>query len=286
MCKTAGLIGRLGVERNREADAVFAGSVPDLYDEFLVPLIFEAYAADLADRLQSMTSGRMLEVAAGTGVVTRRLAAGLPATIEIVASDLNQDMLDRAAMIGTAREVQWRQADALDLPFDDESFDTAVCQFGVMFFPDKVRAFSEIHRVLRPGGTFIFNVWDSIDQNEFADVVTTAVGSVFPEDPPLFLARTPHGYFDQALIGDDLAAGGLDASFDFVPLESRSRAPTAAAPAIAYCQGTPLRDEIEQRDPSRLGEATSVATAAIEQQFGAQDVDAKIRGYVVTVRRP
>jgi SAM-dependent methyltransferase len=273
------------MEQDVETDAVFAGSVPDLYDEYLVPLIFEAYAADLVVRLQAMTSGRVLEVAAGTGVVTRSLAAGLPVTIEIVASDLNQEMLDRAAAIGTAREVEWRQADALNLPFDDGSFDAAVCQFGVMFFPDKARAFGEIHRVLRPGGTFIFNVWDSIDHNEFADVVTTAVGSLFPDDPPLFLARTPHGYFDQAVIGADLAAGGFEGSFDFELLETRSFAPTAAAPAIAYCQGTPLRDEIEARDPSRLGEATSVAAAAIEQRFGTRVIDGKVRGYVVTAIR-
>ena len=267
-----------------DADAVFVGSVPEIYDRYLVPLIFESYADDLVARLGSLAGGRVLELAAGTGVVTRALARGLPAGVEIVASDLNQEMLDRAAAAGTSREVSWRQADALDLPFDDASFDAVLCQFGVMFFPDKPRAYAEAHRVLRRGGRFIFNTWDRIEENEFADEVTRAVGTIFPEGPPRFLARTPHGYFDGGEIQQDLALGGFEAA-GIEPLEARSRAAVAADAAIAYCHGTPLRDEIEARDPSRLGEAAEVATAAIESRFGGTEVDGKIRGYVVTAKR-
>lgn len=262
-------------------DAVFQGSVPEVYDQYLVPLIFEPYAEDLVERLGDLADGRVLELAAGTGVVTRALARALPPTVEVVGSDLNQEMLDRAASIGTPREVRWRQADALDLPFDAGSFDAVLCQFGVMFFPDKARAFGEARRVLRRGGSFLFNVWDHIGENEFADVVTGAVGGLFPDDPPQFLARTPHGYFDEKEIRRDLALGGFDA-VEIEPLEARSRAALAADPAIAYCHGTPLRDEIEARDPSRLGEAVEVAAAAISSRFGATDVNGKIRGYVVT----
>ncbi|MFQ5528226.1 MAG: class I SAM-dependent methyltransferase [Thermoanaerobaculia bacterium] len=267
-----------------DTDAVFVGSVPEIYDKYLVPLIFESYADDLAARLPSLTRGRVLELAAGTGVVTRALARSLPVSVEVVGSDLNQDMLDRAAAIGTSREVSWRLADALELPFDDGSFDAVLCQFGVMFFPDKVRAYGEAHRVLRRGGPFIFNTWDCIEENEFADVVTGAVGTLFPDDPPRFLARTPHGYFDEEEIRHHLALGGFDA-VEIEPLEARSRAALAGDPAIAYCHGTPLRDEIEARDPSRLGEAAEVATAAIERRFGATEVDGRIRGYVVTAKR-
>jgi SAM-dependent methyltransferase len=267
-----------------DTDAVFVGSVPEIYERYLVPLIFESYADDLAARLGGMTQGRVLEVAAGTGVVTRALARDLPSSVEIVGTDLNQDMVDRAAAIGSAREVSWRWADALELPFDDGSFDAVLCQFGVMFFPDKARAYGEAHRVLRRGGRFLFNTWDRIEENEFADVVTEAVGKLFPDDPPRFLARTPHGYFDEAEIRQDLALGGFDA-VEIEPLEARSRAALAADPAIAYCHGTPLRDEIEARDPSRLGEAAEVATAAIERRFGATEVDGKIRGYVITAKR-
>src|SRR5438128_117370 len=145
-----------------EPDVVFAGSIPELYDRYLVPLIFEAFAADLVARLEGVRPASVLEVAAGTGGVTRAMAARLPETVAITASDLNQPMVDYAAALGTSRPVRWRQADAMDLPFDDHSFDAVVCQFGVMFFPDRPRAFAEICRVLRPGGVFVFNVWDRI----------------------------------------------------------------------------------------------------------------------------
>lgn len=270
--------------RRPDTDSVFVGSVPETYDKYLVPLIFESYAEDLAARLSSLSQGSVLELAAGTGVVTRALARRLPPSVEIIASDLNQAMLDRAAEIGTSREVSWRAADALRLPFEDASFDAVLCQFGVMFFPDKAGAYGEARRVLRRGGRFIFNTWDSIEENEFADEVTRAVGTLFPDDPPRFLARTPHGYFDEEEIRQDLALGGFDA-VEIEPLETRSRAALAAEPAIAYCHGTPLRDEIEARDPSRVGEAAEVATAAIQRRFGETEVDGKIRGYVVTAKR-
>ena len=190
---------------NPESDKVFAGSIPKLYDEYLVPLIFEPYATDLAQRLASRSVTRLLEIAAGTGVVTRALASRLPEDVAIVATDLNQAMLDQASAVGAARPVEWRQADAMRLPFADGTFDAVVCQFGVMFFPDRVGAFSEARRVLRPGGVFVFNAWDRIAENELADTVTTSLQSVFPGDPPRFLARTPHGYHDRTVIERDLA---------------------------------------------------------------------------------
>ena len=140
------------------SDKVFTGSIPELYETYLVPLIFETYAADLANRLASKSLTRVLEIAAGTGVVTRNLASVLPESVTIVATDLNQQMLDLAAVIGTKRPVEWRQADAMQLPFPDATFDAVLCQFGVMFFPEKSKAFSEARRVLRSGGVFIFNV--------------------------------------------------------------------------------------------------------------------------------
>src|SRR3954469_10644876 len=163
-------------------DKVFAGSVPKFYDEYLVPLIFEPYAVDLAQRLAARPLGRVLEIAAGTGVVARALASALPANVSIVATDLNQAMLDQAAAVGTKRAVEWRQADAMQLPFEDSAYDAVVCQFGVMFFPDKAKAFAEARRVLRPGGLLMFSVWDRIEENEFADTVTAALASMFPAD--------------------------------------------------------------------------------------------------------
>jgi SAM-dependent methyltransferase len=259
--------------------------VPRIYDEYLVPLIFEPYAVDLAQRLVARPLGRVLEIAAGTGVVTRALANALPANVSIVATDLNQAMLDQAAAIGTKRAVEWRQADAMQLPFEDNAYDAVICQFGVMFFPDKAKAFAEARRVLKPGGVFVFNVWDRIEDNEFADVVTTAVASLFPVDPPRFLARTPHGYHDLDTIRRDLANGGFAAAPRIDTVTARSRAASPRMPAVAYCQGTPLRNEIEARDAARLGEATDAAAQAVAGRFGRGAVDGKIQAHVITIER-
>jgi SAM-dependent methyltransferase len=212
------------------------------------------------------------------------MAAVLPASVAIVATDLNQPMLDHAASVGTKLAVEWRQADAMHLPFENGTFDAVVCQFGVMFFPEKPKAFSEARRVLRSGGVFIFNVWDRIDENEFADVVTRALETLFPENPPRFLARTPHGYHDHERIKQDLAEGGFSSRPDIVTRSFRSKADSFRIPAIAYCQGTPLRNEIEDRDGSRLGEATEVAAQSIAQQFGRGAVDGKIQAHIISVK--
>jgi ubiquinone/menaquinone biosynthesis C-methylase UbiE len=191
-------------------DKRFAGSIPEVYDRFLVPLIFESYALDLSKRLAEADPRNVLETAAGTGALTRAIASRLPASARIVATDLNQPMVDHAA----ARQsrdgrIEWRQADALALPFKDRSFDVVACQFGVMFFPDKVQGYKEARRVLKPGGYFFFNVWDRISENEFADSVTEALAALFPDDPPRFLARTPHGYYDVDGIREELDAAGF-----------------------------------------------------------------------------
>jgi SAM-dependent methyltransferase len=268
-----------------QSDKIFGGSIAKFYDEYIVPLIFEPYAEDLARRLATRRLARVLEIAAGTGVVTRRLASLLPEDVSIVATDLNQPMLDLASEVGTARRVEWRQADAMQLPFEDGSFDAVVCQFGAMFFPDKAKAYSEARRVLRAGGVFLFNVWDRIEENEFADVITTELESIFPDDPPRFLARTPHGYHDIATIKQDLRGGGFVTTPSVDTIAARSTAGSARIPAMAYCQGTPLRNEIEARDKSRLGEATDIAERAIARRFGSGQVAGKIQAHIVAAER-
>jgi SAM-dependent methyltransferase len=266
-----------------DSDKVFAGSIPKLYETYLVPLIFEPYAQDLARRLASRHVGRVLEIAAGTGVVTRAMASLLPAHVSIVATDLNQPMLDQAMAQGTGRAVDWRRADAMQLPFEDRRFDAVVCQFGAMFFPDRSKAYAEARRVLDAGGIFVFNVWDRIQENEFADTVTTALASLFPDDPPRFLARTPYGYHDRKTIERDLAAGGFVAEPNITTVAARSRAESPRIPAMAFCQGTPLRNEIEAHDATRLVEATDIAAEAIAKRFGRGVVDAKIQAHVIVV---
>jgi SAM-dependent methyltransferase len=155
-----------------------------------------------------------------------------------------------------------------------------------MFFPDRARAYTEFCRVLRPGGTLLFNVWDDIEHNEFADVVTAAVATLFPDDPPRFLVRTPHGYHDVDSIADELAAAGFVSPPHVDRVEARSRAASCNDPAIGYCQGSPLRNEIEARDAGRLNEATVVAATAIAARFGETDIDGLISAFVIAAVKP
>ena len=265
-------------------DTAFVGSVPELYDTRLVPLIFQPYADDLARRAAALRPATVLETAAGTGVVTRALARALPAGTRLIATDLNQPMLDRAAAVGTDQPVQWRQADAQALPFDDASVDLVVCQFGAMFFPDKPAAYAEARRVLKPGGTLLFNVWDTIEHNELAHEVTAALAALFPADPPRFLARTPHGHGDPDALRRDLAAAGFTAPAQIERVMARSAAPSAQWPALAYCQGTPLAGEITARGGD-VAVATEAATRAIAARFGHGPINAKIQALVVSVAR-
>ena len=264
-----------------ETDKVFAGSVPENYDRYMVPLIFEPYAADIARRAASLSPSAVLETAAGSGVVTRVLAPVLPSGASYIVTDLNQPMLDYAASRQPPDpRITWRQADALALPFEDAGFDLVCCQFGAMFFPDRTAGYREARRVLQPGGQFLFNVWDRIEDNVFADDVTNAVAEIFPNDPPRFLARTPHGYHDTALIRSELEAAG----FSRVTIETiaeQSRAPSPRIPAVAYCQGTPLRNEIEARDAGKLEAATDHAESAIARRHGKGEVAAKIQAHVI-----
>jgi ubiquinone/menaquinone biosynthesis C-methylase UbiE len=262
-------------------DKLFAGSIPEIYDRLLVPLIFESYARDLAGRVAVVEPQDVLETAAGTGVLTRAIAARLPAQARIMATDLNQPMLDRASERQSHDgRIKWRQADALALPFEDQTFDVVACQFGAMFFPDKVQGYREASRVLKRGGHFFFNVWDRISENEFADVVTEALATLFPQDPPRFMARIPHGYHDVEMIRKELtAAGFMDISVETV--DDTSSASSPRDPAIAYCQGTPLRNEIETRDASRLEDATKEAAQALASRFGSGPIEGRIRAHVI-----
>ena len=266
------------------ADAVFAGAVPEIYDRLLVPMIFEPYARDLVERLAQRPPARLLEIAAGTGAVTRAMAAALPG-VAITATDLNPGMLAQARSRPIAREVEWSVADVMALPFGDGAFDTVVCQFGAMFFPDKAKAFAEVRRVLAPGGRFLFNVWEPLEDSEFPDTVMAALAEVFPNDPPRFMQRTPHGYCDRSTIARDLAAGGFTRAPEFTPVGATSRAASARDVAVAFCQGTPMRGEIEARDAARLDEATAVAARAVEQRFGAGAVHGRISALVVGIDR-
>jgi len=270
-----------------DAGNAFRGSVPLVYERYLVPLIFQPYAEEMGARVMAAAPCRVLEIAAGTGVLTRVLAEWLPPSSGIVATDLSDSMLQVAQTLGTSRPVDWRQADAMQLPFPDASFDVVACQFGAMFFPDRPHAFAEARRVLAPGGRLFFNAWDRIETNDFTFVVSQAVAALFPDDPPRFLEQTPHGYHDTAAIRRDLAAGGFDAQAAIETVTLRSRAASPSVPATAFCQGTPLRNEIEARHGPGVLEATDAATRAIEARFGdgAIGIEGRIQAHVVSVTK-
>jgi ubiquinone/menaquinone biosynthesis C-methylase UbiE len=262
-------------------DKAFTGSIAELYERLLVPLIFAPYARDLAARVVQARPRRVLETAAGTGIVTRALAAQLPADVAITATDLNEPMLAKAKAALPDRCIEWRRADALALPFGDAGFDVVVCQFGVMFFPDRVKGHAEARRVLVPGGRLFFSVWDRIEDNEFADVVTQALAEVYPNEPPRFMARTPHGYHDQHVIRSELQRAGFS-EIAIEAVDQISRAPSPREPAIAYCQGTPLRNEIEARGAPGLEGATDRAEEALRRRFGSGAIEGRIRALIVS----
>lgn len=265
-------------------DRAFVGSIPEIYERLLVPLIFEPYASDLAERISELAPRRVLETAAGTGVLTRALVDRIGQRAEITATDLNAPMLAHAQkQMPQNAHLQWRQADALNLPFEDGQFDVVACQFGVMFFPDRVRGYREARRVLKPGGSFVFSAWDRISENEFADVVTQALSELFPTEPPLFLARTPHGYHDPDRVRHDLQEAGFNDP-EIATVDAVSRASSPRDPAVAYCQGTPLRGEIERHHEPGLDQATEMAAKAIAARFGHGAVEGRIRALVVSAR--
>jgi ubiquinone/menaquinone biosynthesis C-methylase UbiE len=264
------------------SDKAFFGPIPQIYDRLLVPMIFEPYARDLAQRIKSHAPRDILETAAGTGVVTGALASVLPEAVSITATDLNEPMLAQAKThLAGKPQIKWQQADALALPFGDASFDTVACQFGVMFFPDRIKGYSEARRVLKPGGRFFFNVWNKIEENDFANVVHRALQQVFPNEPPQFMARTPHGYHDAGRIRAELTEAGFsDVAIEAV--EHRSRANSAKDPAIAFCQGTPMRGEIEARGAPGLEVATQQSAEALARHFGDGTIEGRIRALVIS----
>ena len=227
------------------AAARFSGSVPAFYDRYLGPVLFEPYAADLVSRLPAGDGLRVLEIACGTGIVTRRLREALPDSATVVATDLNEPMTAYARGAVPVPGIVWQQADAQALAFDDGSFDVVVCQFGFMFLPDKVQGFREARRVLASDGLLLANVWHSLEANPAPGAIHATLAKLFPADPPRFL-ETPYGYHDAKQIRADLTeAGWTDVHLEDVRLQGLS--PSAADFAAGFTRGTPLAHELAER---------------------------------------
>lgn len=262
--------------------AEFSGPVPAFYDRYLGPVLFEPYAADLVSRLPAGDRLRVLEIACGTGIVTRRLREALGESATLVATDLNEAMISYAQEAVPALGIDWQQADAQTLAFDDGAFDVVVCQFGFMFLPDKVRGFREARRVLASGGVLLTNVWHSMEANPAAAAVHTTVARLFPGDPPRFL-ETPYGYHDTARIQADLAEAG----WEHVQLETVSvqgLGSSALDFAVGFVLGSPLSHELAARGAD-LDAVVRALTDALVPIAGGQPFRPALAATVITAER-
>jgi SAM-dependent methyltransferase len=261
-----------------EQDRRWAGSMPDAYDRYLAPSVFRPFAVELAARAARLAPRRVLEIAAGTGVLTAELLAAVP-DAHVTATDLNEPMVRYGA--GQAPGADWQQADAQALPFDDEQFDLVACQFGVMFFPDKAGAFAEIRRVLTAGGRLLMSTWGPVDTHGFAEALMAGVQRAFPADPPTFVAAVPHGYPSVSEVTADLAAGGLEL-VAAATVTLTGHADSAADVATGFCTGTPLRMAIESRGD--LAAATKVVGEEMTARMGTGPVSAEMLAYFIEAR--
>jgi ubiquinone/menaquinone biosynthesis C-methylase UbiE len=249
----------------------------------MVPLLFRPYAKVLSERAAAFGPAKILETAAGTGVVTAALAEAL-SEAEIVATDLNQAMLDVAAERVTAANVSFREADALDLPFDDETFDLVVCQFGVMFFPDKVAGNAEARRVLRDGGHYLVAIWDEIESNPLSDLAHRTMQGLFPDNPPMFMKRGPFSYGDPARIRSDLQeAGFADIRIDTIELKSRS--PSAHDAAFGLTYGSPMGVELADYGGDALDRTFAKFSADARAMEGPSGFEAPMSAHIVTATK-
>jgi ubiquinone/menaquinone biosynthesis C-methylase UbiE len=261
-----------------DRNVLFRGAVPENYDRYLGPVIFEPWAKDLVLRLAGRKYERVLEIACGTGIVTRRLRDALPATTEIVATDLNPDMFEFAeAKFRDHENVIWQEADASALPFPNCSFDAAICQFGVMFVPDKATAIRESYRVLCNGGVFLFNVWDSFEANPFGKIAHATIASFFDHDPPRFY-EIPFGFHDSTVIVKLLQDAGFEKIESFAETKP-CRSGSAREFATGLVRGNPVGTEATERgvDPEELIVAI---TKRIAERFGEAPVESTMRAIV------
>ena len=262
----------------------FSGSIPVNYDRYLGPMLFQPYAEDLAKRLQVRPDGSVLEVACGTGILTRVLRSKLAPTVKLMATDLNEPMFQNAmGKFHVGEFVQWQEVDATNLPFADATYDAVVCQFGLMFVPDKRAAVRETYRVLKRGGSFVFNVWDAIEHNDLAKIAHETIVSFFDRDPPRFY-EVPFGYHERGEIEKLMRQEGFRAiQMSVVPKESKINQAEEAAKGLI--EGNPVVLEIAERDPSLVRKIIDALTAAIKGRFGNSSVRAPMRAIIVRAQR-
>lgn len=269
-----------------EKSAKFDGSIPEMYDRHLGPFLFEGYAADIAGRVAERRPRRVLEIAAGTGIASRQLLNVLAPGTALTVTDLNAPMLDYARQkIGMeGRGIEWRQADAQALPFPNESFDAVVCQFGVMFFPDRPKGLREFHRVLEREGRLIFNVWDSLERNPIGLIAHSTIGKFFPTDPPDFY-QVPFGLGDVSEVRRLVEEAGFkQIVIETVGLTGRSE--SSEHVAVGLVRGNPVINAIRERGTADIDEIVRAVAGAVEERFGARSLQVPLRAHVVSAVKP
>jgi SAM-dependent methyltransferase len=268
-----------------DRDAAFVGAIPENYDRYLGPLLFHGMADEMAARLEAPAGARVIETACGTGIVTRRLLARMGGGGHLVATDLNAPMLAYAAAALPASErLEWRQADATSLPFDDRSFDALVCQFGWMFFPDKAAGARAAYRVLRPGGRLLLSVWDRLDDNPVPRITHETVGTFFPSNPPQFY-RVPFNLHDPTLVEGFLGEAGFE-DVRWQRVDRLGVSPSADEAAIGLIEGNPIYQDILDRRPEALGDIEAAIAAGLRAALGDHPLRAPLRAVFFSARRP
>jgi ubiquinone/menaquinone biosynthesis C-methylase UbiE len=266
-----------------EQHAAFVGTVPPNYDRYLGPILFHAYADDLAARLPARFGTRVLEVACGTGIVTGRLVRRLAGQGTLVATDLNEAMIAHAqTRVPADPALEWRQADGMSLPFPDRAFDVVVCQFGLMFFPDKAKGVREAYRVLAPGGLYLFNVWDRIERNVVVRITHETLGTFFPDDPPRFY-ETPFSLHDTAVVRGLLGAAGF-VDVEGVTVQKVGQSASAADAAIGLIDGNPVFGATMK--PGTLADIKALVAKNIAAELGDHPVRSPLSAHIFTGVRP
>jgi len=267
--------------------AAFIGSIPEIYDAHLGPYLFEFSARDLADRIKDNMAmdGKILEVACGTGISTYHLRQVMSPDILIVATDLNPAMLDyarkkHAGLPGVMFEI----ADASSLTFDDHFFDAVVCQFGIMFFPDKAKGLAEMARTLKPGGILAFNVWESMEKNKPAAIAHETISSFFDDNPPQFL-HTPFGFYDVEHIRNLLNEAGFE-HIDVHPVTGKQVVHDVEHLAKGFIEGNPGVLEIRERASANTETVIHATVGALERAYGTAPFEIEFHEIVFMASKP
>lgn len=263
--------------------ASFTGSIPEKYDKYLAHPLLEYYADDMVERFIKFNPKSILEVACGTGLVTQKILDVLP-NAQIVATDLNSDMLDYARKkLNADHKLEWKVADAMQLPFDDESFDAVICQFGIMFFPDKLKAMREAYRLLKQDGIFMFDTWDSIEENPVVKIVDRILRDSFKENPPDFYT-VPFSFYNK----EEIQRLSREAGFKSVSIEyvnHMAESESADYVVTGLIEGNPVLLQIQERNPNMIPILKEKLKEAITEKFGDKPVRADSQAIICMCRK-